>query len=62
MVYSENAYDRTFLWQQVDLSIDHQVTWNVGSQEGSITATNYNGGAKGCWDDQLDDTECIGGN
>lgn len=51
-----NAY--VFLWQQVEEAMEHDVTWEATTRIGSITASNYNGGQKGCWDEALNNTAC----
>ncbi len=56
--YTENGDERTFLWQQVAESIMHTITWNATTLEGTIDATNFNGGTMGCWDANLDDIAC----
>jgi hypothetical protein len=35
-----------------------EVTWLATDGTGSIRAPNYNGGEKGCWDENQNDTEC----
>ena len=38
---------------------DHfEIAIDVSSQEGSVQASNYNGGAKGCWDSSFKDAAC----
>lgn len=56
--YAENGTERTFIWQQVAEALTHTVTWDAVTQEGSITATNFNGGVMGCWDTDLNDVAC----
>ncbi len=56
--YVENGDERTFIWQQVGEAITHTVTWDAVTHEGSISATNFNGGAMGCWDAALEDAAC----
>ncbi len=58
VIYSEDEDARTFEWQQISAGNVHVVTWNSVTNEGSITATNYNEGAQGCWDSSLEDTPC----
>ena len=56
--YTENALNRSFIWQQVAESITHTINWDATTLEGSISATNYNGGEMGCWDAELADIAC----
>ena len=56
--YAAGGSARTFDWHQEGASLDHAVTWDQDSKAGSIVATNYNGGAAGCWDAQLEDVAC----
>ena len=59
MVHYEVENDaRRFLWQQVAEGFDHDVGWDAVTKEGSIVATNYNGGVEGCWDGNLEDVAC----
>ncbi len=60
VLYETDGDARHFLWQQVDLGRDHDVEWNAVTNEGSITATNYSGGVKSCWDANFDDRACSG--
>ncbi len=58
VVYEENGAERSFVWQQVSESITHDIIWNADTNEGSISATNFNGGTEGCWDETLEDVAC----
>jgi len=58
VTYEASGDSRRFAWHQVAESIDHEVTWNAVTHEGSIEATNYNGGVMACWDTTLEDTAC----
>ncbi len=57
--YSRAGDARTFDWHQEPEDFDHLVEWSAASHVGSITATNYNGGVRACWDDDLQDTPCV---
>jgi hypothetical protein len=58
-VYYESDGDgRLFLWQQVDEGLTHEIRWNAATNEGSIEATNYNGGLVACWDATFEDAPC----
>ncbi|MFK7846746.1 MAG: hypothetical protein AB8G77_15705 [Rhodothermales bacterium] len=56
--YRENGDERSFIWEQVAESISHNITWNAMTTVGSISATNFNGGSMGCWDEGLEDVAC----
>lgn len=56
--YESTGDDRRFLWQQVAEALSHDVAWNALTRAGSIVATNYNGGDKACWDENLEDADC----
>ena len=56
--YVTNGDDRTFTWDQQSAGVNHLVTWNHATNEGSITASNFRSGATSCWDDELNDTPC----
>lgn len=56
--YRENGDERSFIWEQVAESISHSVSWHATTTVGSISATNFNGGSMGCWDENLEDVAC----
>jgi hypothetical protein len=58
VTYEVSGDSRRFVWHQIAESIDHEVTWNAVTHEGSILATNYNGGVMACWDATLEDAAC----
>jgi hypothetical protein len=58
VTYTEDGDLRTFRWIQVDAELQTYVEWDHVTQEGSITATNYNSGEKACWDADLEDVVC----
>ncbi len=58
VTYETDGDDRSFFWDQVTEGFLHDVAWDAATQAGSITATNYNGGEQGCWDENLDDVDC----
>ena len=39
--YVTNGDDRTFTWDQQSAGVNHLVTWNHATNEGSITASNF---------------------
>ena len=56
--YEREGDTYSILWQQVEEALQHDITWTAPSQSGSITATNYNDGQQGCWDEALENTAC----
>jgi len=56
--YERSGDDYVFDWQQVAQALNHLVTWNAVTNEGSITATNYNNGQQSCWDSELNNADC----
>lgn len=56
--YESDGDTRRFIWNQVAEALTHDVEWSAATGEGSIEATNYNGGVKGCWDASLEDVAC----
>ena len=56
--YESDGDARVFLWQQVDEGLTHEIRWNSATNEGSIEATNYNGGLVACWDPTFEDAPC----
>lgn len=58
VVYERSGDDRVFDWTQVGEGFTHLVEWDAVTEAGSITATNYNGGERACWDETLEDVPC----
>jgi hypothetical protein len=58
VLYGRNGNARLFDWHQEPEDFDHLVEWNAATHVGSITASNYNGGVRACWDENLQNTEC----
>jgi hypothetical protein len=58
VTYVVNGDTRAFEWTQVGESLTHTIEWNAATGAGSITATNYKGGVKSCWDQNQDDITC----
>lgn len=56
--YAEEDGEHRFFWREADADREHLVTWNPVTKTGSITATNYNGGARACWDASLRNADC----
>jgi len=49
---------RSFLWTEQEPSHTHLVEWDEQTHAGAITAWNYNGGVRACWDSSLNDVAC----
>lgn len=58
--YRTDGTAREFEWTEQSQGRTHLVAWDSVTRAGSIMATNYNGGARACWDESLDDVECGG--
>jgi hypothetical protein len=58
VLYDHNGDARQFDWHQEPEDFDHLVEWSESTHAGSITATNYNGGVRACWDTALQNVEC----
>ena len=56
--YGRDGVARSFDWTQVAEGFDHLIEWDDTTQAGSITATNYNGGVRACWNEVLEDVAC----
>jgi hypothetical protein len=58
VLYARDGEARTFDWHQEPEDFDHLVQWSAATNAGSLTATNYNGGERACWDASLADVPC----
>lgn len=58
VVYGVDGDGRLFDWDQSSAGNVHLIEWDAETQVGSITATNYNGGERACWDEGLQDVPC----
>lgn len=58
--YEGDGDERTFDFFDAQQDVRSLVRWDQTGRTGSITATDYNGGARACWDAQLNDTPCSG--
>src|SRR5690606_34765925 len=56
--YAADGADRLFDWHQEMEDLDHLIAWDAVTKAGSIIATDYNGGARACWDEHLEDVPC----
>jgi hypothetical protein len=56
--YAGDGTDRFFDWHQEPEDYDHLIDWSATMSAGSITADNYNGGQRACWDEFLQDVAC----
>jgi hypothetical protein len=59
VTYTRDGDAREFDWHQEPEAFDHLVEWSASSHAGALTATNYNGGARACWDASLQDVPCV---
>jgi hypothetical protein len=58
VVYGASGDARSFDWAQASEGTAHLIAWDAETGAGSITATNYNGGERACWDEDLEDADC----
>ena len=58
VLYGHDGSARMFDWHQEPEDRDHLVEWSAATHAGSITATDYNGGVRACWDAGLQDAPC----
>ncbi len=58
VTYLVDGDNNRFEWTQVGESMTHTVEWNSVTGAGSISATNFKGGIKSCWDQNQDDAQC----
>jgi hypothetical protein len=56
--YARDGDARAFDVHEADPARTHAVEWSGSTHAGSLTAWNYNGGARACWDASLQDVEC----
>ena len=56
--YEADGDARAFDWREEPEGLDHLVEWDQATGAGSITADNYNGGVRACWDASLADAPC----
>lgn len=56
--YVVDGTARVFMLNTVNPVATHVVEWDAETHVGSVTAPNYNGGLKACWDANLDDVAC----
>ncbi len=56
--YATDGDVRTFDWTDGPAGTRALVVWDEATRAGSITADAYNGGARACWDESLDDVAC----
>ena len=59
VLYQADGLTRIFFWTQVQSGLEHEVRWNVHTEEGSILANNYRDGQLSCWDGFFDDAACV---
>lgn len=58
VVYATNGDGRSFDWDQASEGNTHLIVWDAETGAGSITATNYNGGERACWNEGFEDVAC----
>jgi hypothetical protein len=58
VTYNTNGTGRSVVYKDASENATVTIVWDAVTKAGSITAPNYNGGNKACWDEQLDDVAC----
>lgn len=56
--YLTEATVQTFDWLQQPEGVRQTIQWDTATHAGSITAANWNGGARSCWNADLNDVNC----
>lgn len=56
--YNTDGNARSVTYNDASENTSVLIQWDAATKEGSITAPNYNGGNKACWDSQLNDVTC----
>lgn len=58
VAYEAASDARLFDWDQASEGNTHLIEWDAATGAGSITATNYNGSERACWNAEFDDVPC----
>lgn len=58
LAYETDGTDRFVTFHDDSEDLTYQVYWNALSHEGYLISPAYNGGAKACWDGNLQNTPC----
>jgi hypothetical protein len=58
LTYEVNGNARSVTFTDVSAGTTVDIEWNAATNVGSITAPNYNGGARACWDATLANATC----
>lgn len=58
VTYNTNGTSRSVSLKDVSENATLAIVWDAVTKAGSLTAPNYNGGNKACWDEQLNDVTC----
>ena len=58
VTYNANGSSRSVIYKDASENRTVTIAWDETTKAGSITAPNYNGGNKACWDEKLDDVTC----
>jgi hypothetical protein len=58
VVYAHDGDQHRLRWVRAEEGQTHHIRWNVRSHDGSIAATNYNGGRAACWGKHLGNVSC----
>lgn len=58
VTYNVNGASRSVIYKDASENSTVTIAWDETTKAGSISAPNYNGGNKACWDEKLDDVTC----
>lgn len=58
--YAADQDMRLFDWQEATPGQTALIEWDEDTHVGYIEAWNYNNGERACWDENLDDVDCVG--
>ena len=58
LTYTANGNEFSVVYVDASPAATLTVFWNAATHAGYITAPNYNGGQKSCWDELLNDVTC----
>lgn len=56
--YATDGPEQTFDWRNEPEGDRALIVWDRDTHAGSIAADTYNGGARACWDEDLQDVDC----
>lgn len=58
LTFTVSGDDRAIDFFDASTSNTADIRWNIQTMSGSIQSPNYNGGERGCWDENRSNTDC----